>query len=116
MNFETIERAIDKLEALRDGCWPGEWVYVDEEIRTNEGFSLFMHHLHDRIEGNIFADLCGTQPCAQAELVVTLHRTVEPQIALLRLALEYGELDAGSGSRFIAAAFDLAESILKEEM
>ena len=113
MNFETIESAIDKLESLRDRCWPGEWVYRGEEIQTTGGFNLFKHHHHDRIDG--YGDLGGAQPYAQAELVVTLHRTVEPQIALLRLALEYGELVDGGGSRFIAAAFDLAESILKEE-
>lgn len=113
MNFETIESALDKLESLRDRCWPGEWVYRNEQIETTDRFSLFKHHDHDRIDG--YGALGGDQPRAQAELVVTLHHTIDSQLSLLRLALEYGELDAGGGSRFIAAAFDLAESILKEE-
>lgn len=56
----------------------------------------------------------GYTSAENAALILTLTRTIEPQLALLRLAVKYGELDAGSGSSFIAAAHDLALSILEE--
>lgn len=47
-----------------------------------------------------------------ADTIAMLHGTVEAQLALLRLALEYGDLPEGSGSRFAAAAVNLARAIV----
>ena len=49
---------------------------------------------------------------SNGDLIVTLHRTIDAQLELLRLAQKYGELDAGSGSRFIAGAVKLADAIV----
>lgn len=79
---EKLQAAIDKLEALR-GSDREEWVAIggdDEYLRLGdiatagpEGgrYVIAEHARHD------------------AELIVTLHRTIDAQLAILRMALHY---------------------------
>jgi len=45
------------------------------------------------------------------ELFTTLYGTIDAQLQLLELALSYGDLPEGRGSRFVAAARSLATAI-----
>jgi len=46
------------------------------------------------------------------ELFTTLYGTIDAQLQLLELALSYGDLPEGRGSRFVAAARSLATAIV----
>ncbi|GLU88906.1 hypothetical protein [Agromyces sp. NBRC 114283] len=79
---EKIQAAIDKLEGLRDQGWPGKWQYVNGAIETDEGFELFQHHDAEYWgTGRVALDVDHAVP--QAELIVTLHRTIDAQLAIL---------------------------------
>lgn len=107
---EKLEAAISKLEAQKRDTTLGPW--------TMYGGEPFGYG----IEGGYNPgdpDKAGETVVARSEiadedvdLIVTLHRTIDAMLALLRLALEYGELSEGTGSRFTAAALALATAIL----
>ena len=108
MSVERIEAAIAKLEGLRSGCWPGAWDYHDGVISTERGFELFRHHENDVYTNG--APIDG-EALAQARLVITLHRTVDAQLAILRLGVEFAAI---SPNRYTDAAAALADAILGE--
>jgi hypothetical protein len=100
---KTIQAAVEKLEGLRDASWsivPGRW--------TNEEDAQEIVGSHGAIGECWNSD--------NADLIVTLHATIDAQLALLKLALEYGQLADGEGSRFSARASDLARAILGEQV
>ena len=110
---ETLERAISKLETLRDEACELPWTSTDQSpsmdgrnwvIRT-EGVAGMRITAHDYGHyGN-------------AELIVALSRTVEPMLALLREAL--GSIrwtqTRGALSPTEGIAIRLARAILGEE-
>jgi len=51
------------------------------------------------------------RPLTNDEYMVTLHNTIDAQIAILNLRLDYGDLPEGSGSRFAGIALALARAI-----
>jgi len=102
---EKIQAAIESLSRLHKGCLPG-WEHCysvsggdgDSSIRSARG-------------GEVIADLVEPH---HADLIAALHRTIDAQLAVLRLALEYGNLPEGSGSRFTHAALTLADALLAD--
>jgi hypothetical protein len=89
---EKIQAAIERLEELRDGSTPGPrfvcdanggdpieygplWVISHEDMSTN------------RTDGEAPEDWFMELSCGRkedAELIVTLHRTIDAQLAILR--------------------------------
>lgn len=133
---ETIQAAIDKLEARKADSTPGPWdfEYTDESIEINAGSARTRwNEAHtsgipasswkttDRIlEVEVFdldedeADLIA----GNAELITTLHRTIDALLAILRvehrIALRaqpatYGNLESDQ------RVLDLARAILGED-
>lgn len=86
--IEILERAISKLETLRDES-PGEF--------DTAGFSF------------VFG-VDGTTP--EAGLLITLSRTVDPLLGVLRLAVEFSRI---TPNRYVDAALALARAILGKE-
>lgn len=100
--LEEIQQAIGTLERLKAGSTPGKWFVGDANgampreygalwVVTNEETSTV------RSDGEAPEDWlceihCGTRE--DAELIVTLHRTIDAQITLLRreheFALKFG--------------------------
>ena len=117
-NQARISAAIEKLERLKAESTPGPWASVQDGqhatlVRRPPKSENAIHTPADiplHWDGGYGYD--PTMEASDADLIVTLHRTIDAQLELLRLALKYGELDAGSGSRFIAGAVKLADAIL----
>lgn len=99
--IETLQAAHNKLWAQRELTLPrvvGRWDN-SEEPQTVTG-------THGEV-ADFWAVSC-------ADLVVTLHATIDAQLAVLTLAISYGDLPKGKGSSFTAAALELARAILGE--
>jgi hypothetical protein len=93
-----IRAAIDKLTELRAASTPGSW---RTGLLRGDGWVS--------VDGNwVIGDATNTE---DADLIVTLHRTIDPQLAILEVAVAYGDLGEGQGSRFILAATVLARAI-----
>lgn len=96
---DRLLNAIQKLTVLRGASHsllPGRWSNAEDRQEITGG--------HGAI-GEFWMP-------EHADLVVTLHATIDAQIELLHLAISYGELKVGRGSRFIEAAHKLADAIL----
>lgn len=108
---ETLERAISKLETLRDGCkselplrsgfygsggiWP-----EGTELEDADGFQLMRVEAEDSHLLHLIADL---------------SRTVEHQIALMRSAIREYARWHGAVGQWANEAYRLARAILGEE-
>lgn len=108
---ETIQAAIEKLEALKAESTPGPWHDWEDDL-TNE-----VDVWHDQEQRSHIAN-CGVAGMprveADADLIVTLHRTIDAQLAILRHAIENQEIAHG----WVTVDNDavvLAESILGEQ-
>lgn len=95
---KEIQGAIDKLAYFRDASAPGPWQYGYDVIWDGNG--------HTMVTTNDW----GATPNHVA-LIVILRETIDAQLALLELAIEYGALPEGSGSRFASLALNLARAI-----
>lgn len=106
--IDEIRDAIDKLEALKVASTQGPWVvwptsYCGEVAAHLNFTSAGTDNMDDLVPPfDLIAD---------ANLIVTLHRTIDAQLAILELAMSYGELGKGNGSRFTKAALTLARAI-----
>lgn len=78
--LERLEAAIAKLEAERASAEPGVWA-IDSAQLDQPGF-MFAPRVCAGCGRN-----CALEP-EDAALIVTLHRTIEPQLALLRYGLQ----------------------------
>ena len=81
---ERLEAAIAKLEQLTAEGTPGPWVG-----RTN---ILGIRRLMDS-EGGVLAEMFdatdhGDESFENTDLIVTLHRTIDAQLAILRFAVD----------------------------
>jgi len=93
---ETIQAAIDKLEAQSAVATRGPWVpQWEDEFDARVGIDYSSRP----------TPLTGTMQRPNAELIVTLHRTIDAQLAILR---------ASAGFDY-PAVLDLARAILGEE-
>lgn len=104
---ERLQAAIEKLERLKDTATPGDWragsdTYGNAEVRSwfdndQNGNTRIAHtYAHDR---------------ADSYLIVTLHRTIDAQLAILRSAFgdSSGSHDEPNAFRL---ALELADAIL----
>jgi hypothetical protein len=80
MSAERIQAAITALEALRNERWYFEssgWIAQNLNAAcTCAGFDQFGHPAHEAG--------CGSEPITNDELFVTLHRTIDAQLVLLK--------------------------------
>lgn len=97
---ETLQAAIDKLSPSREGPW---WIYEPDPtaIYRTDPLGWEIH----------VADTVITE---DRDLIVTLHRTIDAQLALLSLALDYEirMVTSGSGDEFATRALALASAIV----
>lgn len=104
---EEIEAAKAKLTKLRDGIPLVQKVTRWEEFNGTPSYSVE--------DGYRFRGMTNSlefgEDLEAATLHVTLHATIDAQLAILDLRLEYGDLPQGSGSRFAKVALDLARAI-----
>lgn len=103
---ERLQAAIDRLESMREEAPPGPWEQHLSGWSTTLYSGLDSEHPWSAVE------VAAAQTRYSAQLIVTLHRTIDAQLAILHLAVEYGELPNGQGSRFSACARALADAIL----
>ena len=111
---ETIQAAIEKLEALKAESTPGPWHDWEDDL-TNE-----VDVWHDQEQRSHIAN-CGVAGMprveADAQLIVTLHRTIDAQLAILdeaklqMMSRERLGLPLNTGP---VRALDLARAILGE--
>ena len=89
---QRIEAAIVRLEKLRGMSTPGPWHEWEDDL-TNE-----MDIWHDQEVRSHVANfgLAGTQWVVEdAQLVVTLHATIDPTLELLKIELDYARAKGG---------------------
>lgn len=112
---ERLQAAIERLERLKARSAPGWW-----EVDTNAPFSLDLVGIFSE-GGSGYAVLFDrdAQPRREtAHLIVTLHRTIDVQLAILREALENVEETEDGAIRASAlgmSAIGLAEAILGDQ-
>lgn len=106
--IETLERAISKLEQLRDEATPGEWSYRREVLGLRNTTVISGNEQVGYVTVGQFYE--GT-----AEMIVALSRTVEPMLALLREGIREVHRSGAYLTDMAKACIRLAESILGEE-
>ena len=90
---EEIQSAIDKLTTLKAECTPGRWLVDAEDkcsIYYEDGGATILQPEDWYPRG----DNC---PAENAELVVTLHRTIDAQLAILYEALDFATTSSAIG-------------------
>ncbi|MDJ0323202.1 hypothetical protein QMG61_05420 [Cryobacterium sp. PH31-AA6] len=105
---EKIEAAIERLEEMKAKSTPGPWA-VEEipetgECRLLREFEFFGHHVEEITSGGSIRE--------DADLIVTLHRTVDVQLVILGHALNSAKRSMERGEVPRGPALDLAEAIL----
>lgn len=103
--IERVQAAIDKLTTERDVAARGPWV-------TNVADTWWLEGVNHRVVRGTPQEEVAFTYGPEADLIVTLHRTIDAQLGVLRLAIEYGPLTEGQGPRFWRAAIVLADTIL----
>lgn len=79
---ERLEAAIAKLETQKAESTPGEW-------NARQAFNIDGEVVgHDINTATAYELGCTFTPNSDAELIVTLHRTIDAQLAFLRAAVE----------------------------
>ena len=90
--LEVLVAARDRLQQLRDErgyVAEGEWLIESVDSCTCAGVDQFEHPAHERG--------CGTVPVTNDAYFLTLHRTVDAQIAILDAAIEQVPVLEGHG-------------------
>ena len=109
---ERLQAAIEKLEALKAGASGGPWVIAPPRDVEFESRCIWGAKDHGDGEGLCLADA----ESADADLIVTLHRTIDAQLAILRNVVEVSEYvglgKEGERIAMIQNALDLADAIL----
>jgi hypothetical protein len=104
---ERLEAAITKLETLRAESTPGRWVAEDESFNGPYVRAWF----DNEFNGN--TGIAGTRHgMPDADLIVTLHRTIDAQLAILRAARDDFERFGRKPSKFFENDVALADAIL----
>ena len=86
---QRLEAAIAKLERLRDEAFPGTWRVLTSGIERGDHWYVAADDESIlSISANDGADEGFRRPTAV--LLVTLHRTIDAQLAILRAGLPYG--------------------------
>lgn len=106
---EKIQAAIDKLEALKAESIGGDWRVLrkyayEPEVRVQAYFQ-------NELNGNTrVADVREYR--RTPELIVTLHRTIDAQLGILRVGIEFSGI---TPNRYTDTAVALADAILGED-
>jgi hypothetical protein len=102
---ETIQAAIEKLDTQKRSSTPGPWnLHFADEFDARVGID----------HGSRPTSLTGTMLRPDAELIVTLHRTIDAQLAILRDGLHKARFsNPGSGISYRVEII-LASAILGE--
>lgn len=135
---EMIAAAIEKLQALRDASTPGPYGVEDDwqppqwkdsgwtYVRVVAGEPNPISGIRGMVlstDGTLPGSEGKARTLANAELIVTLHRTIDPDLEFLRAAAETGISDTavtnpeqfkGAGAVLYRAAVNLARAILRE--
>lgn len=134
---ETIAAAIEKLEALRDAGTPGPYGFEDgwqppqwkdsgwTYVRVVAGEPNRISGIRGMVlstDGTLPASEGKARTLADAELIVTLHRTIEPILTILQRDIQirarYSEdgvpLEAWESAVERAGDLNLARAILGE--
>ena len=89
---EKLQAAIEKLERLRAATEPvrhdSEWV-VDYQVGETMRFITVLDSHNGGYDGLIVAEQITSE--ARAQLIVTLHRTIDAQLAILRSSIAWFE-------------------------
>lgn len=102
---EKIQAAIDKLDALRIASGTEAWTWESgEDLGANVRSEQFGVRFTTGYVGN-------NDSRNDAELIVTLHRTIDAQLELLRHALRFIRQHP-SANGYTGPAFTLADAIL----
>ena len=117
---ETIQAAIEKLEMLRTKSTPRPWTAMEYDSNPGDrGVPIIGGGEIGSMEGHLtaYTMTLGSeeQSVIDAELIVTLHRTIDAQLALLRAAQDDYNQYGGKPSPFFANDVALAIAILGEE-
>lgn len=109
---EQLQEAIDKLEGLKSLSHAGRWIVDPDDplvvMRPDDRHpNGWDGTLIARTVGN--PDIADANGIANAELIVTLHRTLDAQIAILRIALRFARITPNA---FTDAGYDLALAVL----
>ena len=119
-DLETIQAAIVKLEMLKAEGTSGPWTAMEYDSNPgDQGVPIIGGGEIGSMEGHLtaYTMTLGSEERSviDAELIVTLHRTLDAQLAILRAAQDdynqYGE----KPSKFFANDVALARAILGEE-
>lgn len=104
---ERLEAAITKLERLKVDSWPTLNIYrLDDR--------LIVAGEDDDDHAPIVFDRSRTSSVGDSELVVTLHRTIDAQLAILRTILHYVRFGLHRGF-VVEEGLALADAILGGE-
>lgn len=90
-HLETIRAAIERLEKLKSDSTPGPWHSPDEDgwIESHAGYAVMADDDMNHLGGpNGRASQVEYEHPANGELIVTLHRTIDAQLEILRLGLD----------------------------
>ena len=83
---ELLTRAIERLETLKAESFPGDWEVLTSGVEGGDHWYVMAEHESIlSVSANDGSDEDFRRPTAS--LVVTLHRTIDAQLAILRNAL-----------------------------
>jgi hypothetical protein len=102
---EGIEAAIERLEHLKVQSTPAPWHYWTDELT---GDVDLWHDQEVRSHIAVMGHFGSSRVYRDADLIVTLHRTIDAQLAILRA----NRADAEYGREPSILAFALADAIL----
>jgi hypothetical protein len=85
---QRLKEAIQRLETLKDTSTPRPWESCEDDL-TNE---VDVWHDHEHRSHVAACGVAGmTHVLADAELIVTLHRTIDAQLAILHRELSFAQ-------------------------
>ena len=119
--IETIQAAIEKLETLREKSTPRPWTAMEYDSNPgDQGVPIIGGGEIGSMEGHLtaYTMTLGSEERSviDAELIVTLHRTIDPNLATLRAALVETDFVLSKAEKpYWHAAVALAREILWEE-
>lgn len=100
--LEEIEAAIEKLEQMRTDAHPAPW----GPVRREEHGGGYWAHLVLGDAVTLDVDFNDRHDLADANLIVTLHRTIEAQLVILQNLVENLRDFPAARADYIADLFD----------
>ena len=107
---EEVQAAIEKLTKLKLNAYRGAWKIVNKSMQGDHGLEHEKCDIQEVANGSWTED-DGYQPALlieEAELIVTLHRTIDAQLNILRGEVTFCKVSGFSPS---GNKVDLARAI-----